>query len=153
MALYVVQHGKSLPKAQDPQKGLSEEGVREVERMAQVASQYQVKVQRIEHSGKKRAQQTAEILAAALKPAEGLRAVDGMNPLDDVAPFSAAIDMRHNRMLVGHLPFLEKLVAYLITGLDTPPVFRMQNSGIVCLDFYPGSSQVVVKWALMPHVG
>jgi len=27
MALYLVQHGKSLPKDKDPQKGLSEEGI------------------------------------------------------------------------------------------------------------------------------
>jgi len=34
MALYVVQHGKSLPKADDPEKGLSEEGIRETQLIA-----------------------------------------------------------------------------------------------------------------------
>lgn len=152
MALYLVQHGKSLSKEQDPHKGLSEEGVREVQRIAQVAAQYGVKVQRIDHSGKRRAQQTAEILTAALQPAGGMQAVEGMNPLDDVESFSTTIDLNQDRMLVGHLPFLEKLTACLITGRQAPPVLKMQNGGIVCLDHYPGGDNVVVKWTLMPDV-
>ncbi len=40
MALYLVQHGKSLSKDQDPQKGLSEEGAVETRRIAEVAANY-----------------------------------------------------------------------------------------------------------------
>lgn len=152
MALYLVQHGKSLSKAQDPRKGLSEEGLREVQMIAQVAAQYQIKVRRIDHSGKQRALQTAEILGAALQPAEGVQAVGGMNPLDDVVRFASTLQMSQNRMLVGHLPFLEKLTAFLITGKEDPPVLKLQNGGIVCLNHYPESTNVVVKWALMPDV-
>ena len=152
MALYLVQHGKSLSKAQDPRKGLSQEGLREVQMISQVAAQYQIKVRRINHSGKQRALQTAEILGAALQPAEGVQAVGGMNPLDDVVRFASTLQMSQNRMLVGHLPFLEKLTAFLITGKEDPPVLKLQNGGIVCLNHYPESTNVVVKWALMPDV-
>ena len=152
MALYLVQHGKSLSKAQDPRKGLSQEGLREVQMISQVAAQYQIKVRRIDHSGKQRALQTAEILGAALQPSEGVQAVEGMNPLDDVVRFASTLQMPQDRMLVGHLPFLEKLIAFLITGKEDPPVFKLQNGGIVCLDHYPESTNVVVKWALMPDV-
>jgi phosphohistidine phosphatase len=66
----VVQHGKSLPKPEDPEKGLSAEGKAETERIAQVAkSDTRISVSEIRHSGKKRARETAEILAAnALTP-------------------------------------------------------------------------------------
>ncbi|MCJ7772188.1 MAG: hypothetical protein MUP22_03525, partial [Desulfobacterales bacterium] len=37
-------------------------------------------------------------------------------------------------MLVEHLPFMERLTAYLITGSFEKPVFKFQNIGIVCLD-------------------
>lgn len=153
MALYLVQHGQCLSKDQDPQKGLSPQGFAQVQRIAQVAAGYGVRPDRIDHSGKKRAMQTAEVMANELKPEKGIQAIQGINPLDDVAAFSQTIDPSLNTMIVGHLPFLEKLISYLITGQLTTPVFRMQNGGIVCLDLYPDTRQMVVKWALMPEIG
>ncbi len=47
MALFLVQHGKSLSKDKDPEQGLSEEGVSEVEQIAKVAKGYHVYVSRI----------------------------------------------------------------------------------------------------------
>jgi phosphohistidine phosphatase len=153
MAIYLVQHGKSLSREQDPQKGLSDEGVSEVQRIAQVAADYGVRVSHIVHSGKKRARQTAEILAGALKPDKGPDIVEGINPLDDVSEYARKIDINSAMMVVGHLPFLEKLAARLITGKQEPPVFKMQNGGILCLDHYEGTDHVVIKWALMPNIG
>ena len=146
MALYLVQHGKSLSKEQDPHKGLSEEGTAEVKRIAEVAANYGVSVSRIVHSGKQRALQTAEILAEILSPAEGVRAIDGINPLDDVISFGSALQLNENMMVVGHLPFLEKLVAFLVTGKTGPPIFRMQNGGILCMDYYPDTTNIVIRW-------
>ena len=40
MALYSVQHGKCLAKDVDPEKGLSEEGLSEVQRICEVAAGY-----------------------------------------------------------------------------------------------------------------
>ena len=152
MAIYLIQHGKSLSKDQDPQKGLSTEGAAAVRRMAQVAATYDVPVTAVLHSGKQRARQTAEIMAAAVNPQNGIQAVDGIAPLDDVIAFAGTLDLSSNVMIVGHLPFLEKLAAYLITGQENKPVFQMQNGGILCLDYYKGTEQVAVKWALMPNV-
>ena len=73
MALYLVQHGKSLSKEVDPQKGLSEQGSAEVKRIADAAKGYNVQVGSICHSGKTRARQTAEIFASALEPQQGIR--------------------------------------------------------------------------------
>ncbi len=153
MALYLVQHGKSLPKDQDPQKGLSREGIAETERIADVAAGYGIRVSKITHSGKTRARQTAEIFEAVLKPPGGIHERGGMNPLDDVAVFAETIDNAEGRMLVGHLPFMERLAAYLITRSVERPVFKFQNSGIVCLDKDPASNSWTIKWTLMPHIG
>ncbi len=152
MALYLVQHGQCLSKDQDPQKGLSTQGFEQVQQIAQVAAAYGIQPANIDHSGKKRALQTAQIMADELKPKNGVRVIQGINPLDDVAAFAESVDSSHESMIVGHLPFLEKLVTFLIIGQLTPPVFRMQNGGIVCLDLYPGSRQLAVKWALMPEI-
>jgi phosphohistidine phosphatase len=152
MALYLVQHGKSLPKDVDPNKGLSEEGQSEVEMIASVARGYGVPVADIYHSGKKRARQTAEILAAALDVRDRTAERPGLNPLDDVTAVAQTIDAGENHMLVGHLPFMERLTAYLITGSIDKPVFKFQNGGIVCLDQDPEQRYWFIKWALMPNI-
>ena len=153
MSLYLVQHGKSLSKDVDPEKGLSDEGMAEVERIANVAKGYGVPVKVIVHSGKKRALQTAEIFAAALNPTEGLEKFEGINPLDDVTVFSETLAGRDSQMLVGHLPFMERLTNYLIAGSIDKPVFKFQNGGIVCLDKHSGTQTWVIKWTLMPNIG
>ena len=153
MALFLVQHGKSLPKAQDPQQGLSKEGIAEVERIAAVAKGYHIPVSQIMHSGKTRARQTAQIFAAALAPPGGVVESAGLNPLDDVTAAAASIDTRKEVMLVGHLPFMERLTSWLITGSIERPVFRFQNGGIVCLDTIADPQAWVIKWTLMPHIG
>ena len=150
MALYLVQHGKSLPKSEDPEKGLSEAGIQEVKRMADSASDAGIAVSIIRHSGKKRARQTAELFADALRPVDGVHEKKGLSPLDDVAPIAASADPDKNEMLVGHLPFMEKLAAYLITGSADKSVIKFQNGGIVCLDQDPGDSGWFIKWTLMP---
>ncbi|GBC61125.1 phosphohistidine phosphatase SixA [Desulfonema ishimotonii] len=153
MALFLVQHGKNLPKEADPEKGLSPEGIADVRRIAQVAGGYGVRVSKILHSGKKRAFQTAEIFAEALSPAEGMAGTAGLKPTDDPEAFAEKFRPEDNVMLVGHLPFMEKMAGFLITGDPGLPVFQFQNGGIVCLDTYPGTEDWVIRWALMPRIG
>ena len=153
MAIYLVQHGKSLPKDVDPDQGLSEEGIIETKRISEVAASYEVNVSCIKHSVKTRAQKTAEIFASALHPAGGLLQAEGLKPMDDVVAFSAAIEPDENTMLVGHLPFMERLTAYLVVGSADKPIFKFQNSGIVCLKKDPDVNSWIISWTLMPHIG
>ena len=153
MAVYLVQHGKSLPKDIDPDQGLSEEGVAETKRIADVAANYGVNVSHIKHSVKTRAHKTAEIFASALNPPRGIAEVGGLKPLDDVIAFAASMDPAENTMLVGHLPFMERMTSYLVTGIMEKPVFKFQNSGIVCLKKDPDNGSWVIVWTLMPKIG
>jgi phosphohistidine phosphatase len=153
MALYLVQHGKSLPKDIDPEQGLSEEGIEKVTLIAGVARNYHVRVTKILHSGKKRAARTAAILAAALMPPQGVSESGGLNPLDDVSALAPQLDSGEHLMLVGHLPFMERLVSLLTTGEEHHTIFKFQNGGIVCLDRETDGGQWFIKWALMPEIG
>ena len=153
MALYLVQHGRSLPKDVDPDQGLSDEGAAETKRIADVARGYNVSVSLIKQSGKTRARQTAEIFSSALNPAGGVEEAAGLKPLDDVSAFADTIDAGADTMLVGHLPFMERMASYLVTGSANAPIFKFQNSGIVCLDKDPESGSWVIVWTLMPNIG
>lgn len=152
MALYLVQHGKSLPKEVSPERGLSEEGVAEVERIARVAKEYGIRVRQIRHSTKLRAQQTAAVFQAALAPQDPMQVMEGLKPLDDVAAVVPRILEDPDIMLVGHLPFMERMASYLIIGAIEKKVFKFQNGGIVCLDREANSADWFIKWVLMPHI-
>lgn len=153
MALLLVQHGKSLPKEVDLEQGLSDEGRAETLEIASAARDHGVRIARIVQSGKKRAAQTAEIFASALQPADGVRNGEGLNPLDDVAAFAKKIAPAGDLMLVGHLPFMERLASLLITGAAEKPVIRFQNSGIVCLDKDADADHWTIRWTLFPWIG
>ncbi|RMF60516.1 MAG: phosphohistidine phosphatase SixA, partial [Calditrichaeota bacterium] len=117
MRVYLVQHGKSFSKEEDPERSLTPEGEKEVAGMAEWAARAGVAVAEIKHSGKTRARQTAEIFAANLHPEGGVREASGLNPLDDVVVFANQPgNLEEGVMLVGHLPFLERLTSFLITG-------------------------------------
>lgn len=123
--LYLVRHGQAKPKDEDPERGLTDVGRTDVTRMAAWAAAAGILVDEIRHSGKLRAQQTAEIFAEHLgTPAV---AAPGLAPNDDVADIARAIESEQGDiMLVGHLPFLERLAALLIAG--------NAESGFVTLD-------------------
>jgi len=152
MALFLVQHGESLPKEEDPNQGLSRQGIKDTEAVAQIAAEQNILVSRIIHSGKKRALQTAEIFMKALEPEDGIMKVHGLAPLDDVSAFAATIDIEENVMVVGHLPFMERLVSSLVAGSPEKVVVKFQNSGIVCLDSEGEDKSFFVRWAIFPRL-
>lgn len=155
MALYLVQHGLSNNKDIDPSRGLSPEGFETTERIAGVAKHYKIQVDKIIHSGKKRAGQTAGILANYLEPAEGVSEVTGIAPLDNVQTFTKSLHPDAHLMVVGHLPFLQKLVSLLTTGVAQTRVYSFQNSGIACLDAEltdDGELDWFIKWTLNPNI-
>jgi len=69
-----------------------------------------------------------------------------------VAALAKKITGKEDVMLVGHLPFMERLVSYLITGSIEITVFKFQNGGIVCLDRDQDTGSWYIKWALMPEI-
>lgn len=155
MALYLVQHGLSHNRDVDQARGLSPDGLETTERIADVAKQYKIKVNRIIHSGKKRARQTAGILGKYLDPREGVSEVSGLAPLDNVQTFAASLHPDAHLMIAGHLPFLQNLVSFLTTGVEHTRVYRFQNSGIACLDAElkdSGELDWFIKWTLNPNI-
>jgi len=150
MAIFLVQHGISLPKDQDPEKGLSEKGRADTIKIAEVANTYKIPVSEIVHSGKKRAEQTAVIFNEILTAKVTCERIDKIKPLDDVKVFGDGIDPLSNVMVVGHLPFMERLVSYLTVSSEDLRIVKFQNSGIVCLDYEDGSW--FIKWTLNPNI-
>ncbi len=152
MELFLVQHGMAKREAEDPQRGLSEEGRRSVERMAELLKPLDLDLQRIEHSEKLRARQTAEILGASLQPIEGTKDITGLAPMDDVEPIRARLqESSENLMLVGHLPHLSRLTSRLLGQRADQPLVQFQMGGVLRLD-RDDSGQWLMCWMLVPEL-
>ena len=152
MQIYLVQHGAAKTEAEDPQRGLTEEGRRTVERIAEFLAPIQLALERIEHSEKLRARQTAEILAVRLRPTEGTKQAAGMAPNDDVEPVRARLEKESKTvMLVGHLPYLSRLLARLLGVAAEQQVVRFQMGGVVQLE-RAETQQWAVRWVLVPEL-
>jgi phosphohistidine phosphatase len=149
MELVLVRHGEARSAIEDPKRALTERGVETVRRMAARAAQAGVKVAQIRHSGKRRAEQTAALMAEQLKPARGMIAIEGLDPEDDVHPLADDLrDAQESVMLVGHLPFLDSLARVLLGGTADASAIRFPPAGIVCLASQDG--RWILAWVMVP---
>ncbi len=147
MKVYLVQHAKPKPEEEDPQKPLSEQGRADAQKVAEFAKN--IKVNKIQHSGKLRAQQTAEILGKLL----GVDVVkaDSLEPMADTQIWVNRLEEQsEDVMLVGHLPHLTKLVSQLLTQNQEKPVISFKQGGIVCLEKTEQGWQVA--WMVTPDL-
>src|SRR5262249_2346263 len=115
MRVYLVQHGESKSEEEDPQRRLTDKGIGEVQNVADFLRPLGLAVNAIWHSDKARAQQTGELLADAVWARDRLVQRQGLGPKDQVAATKEALEQTGgDLMIVGHLPFLGKLVALLV---------------------------------------
>ncbi len=139
-----MQHGEAVPAETDPHRPLSEEGRRSVAAVAAHAAAHAVHIERIVHSTKLRAEQSAGLLAEALGCSD-VRAAAGLAPNDSVQAAAAALidpvasSVRHEPgdpaalAVVGHLPSLDRLASLLVTGDPDAHVIAFRNAGLVRL--------------------
>lgn len=152
MELYLVQHGQATPKEVDATRPLTDQGSEEVTRVARWASAAGVRLSAIHHSGKLRARQTAEIIAAELGVSETPAMLDGMSPNDDPRAAADALETFDSpTMLVGHLPHMSRLCSLLVTRDPDAQIVQFQMGGIVALQG-DESGRWVIRWMLTPEV-
>ncbi len=150
MRLYLVQHGKAKSKEEDPERSLTDEGAAEVLKIGKFLKKAGVDVVRILHSGKRRAQQTAEIIGEQL--GVEVEETDGLEPLADISTWAERVtELGENIMLVGHLPHLSKLANYLLSGNPDLDALTFRFGGVVCLE-RDEKGKWRVLWMLRPEI-
>jgi phosphohistidine phosphatase len=146
-----MQHGNAVDEAVDPERPLSEKGVRDVEAVSAFLSDAGIGQPPIWHSGKMRARQTAERLAVHLK-AHAPQEQEGLKPKDPVKVVSQAVKgLQDDLVIVGHLPHLSRLTSRLLTGDEEAAVVAFQQGGVVCLE-RSASGQWAVRWMVVPEL-
>jgi len=152
MKLYLVQHAEAASKDVDTERPLTEEGRRNIQKVAAFIKPLNLCVDYLWHSTKRRAIQTAEILAEAVKTNEAKIARDGLAPNDDVTALRDEPALgQQDIMIVGHLPFLGKLASLLLTGCESANTVAFKQGGIVCLiSSEPNHWQI--EWMVIPEL-
>ena len=150
MLLYLVRHGKAESGADDAARKLSAKGRETVKRVAIRLADAGVRVQRIEHSGLVRAEETAGILAEALGGSPA--AAPGLGPSDEVAAVAKRLGERGDEslMLVGHLPFMERLAAFLLSDDADAELVHFRTGAVACLSDEAG--HWILEWFLSPDL-
>jgi phosphohistidine phosphatase len=148
--LYLVRHGEPVPSDVDPQRPLSEKGRAEVQGIGRLLRGAGVRVDHIVHSGKRRAEETAALLAEALGNERPIEQRSGLDPLDPVDPVAGeAAGFAEDTMLVGHLPFMARLVSRLTAGDEDLVGLLFRPGTVVCLVRTP-RDHWGIEWVLPP---
>jgi len=148
MNIYLVQHGEALSKEQNVKRPLSEKGKEIVEKLANACTAYRLSAVQIYHSTKLRAKQTSEILGRQL----GIPLLEktGLEPLNPVRPVYDEINSSNtDTIIVGHLPFLERLVSFMLTGSENNRPLLFQQGGLVCLK-RDENNKWSIRWTVFP---
>ena len=135
MELYLVRHGDVDPNLGDVDAGppLTDAGLANVQRCATFAARLGVQVAEIRHSEKLRTVQTAQEFEKILQCPRNQ--VVGIGPDDDINPLRReAAGLQHNVMVIGHLPYLNRIAGALLAQDESMPVVVFHPASLVRFD-------------------
>jgi phosphohistidine phosphatase len=153
MRLYFLRHGiaeERSPSGSDFDRRLTDEGIREMETVAQGLHKLGLRFDAILTSPLVRARQTAAIVARelnvedVLREERGLASGAGLGDLQDVLESQPS---KAHVLLVGHEPDFSGFVSRLIGGGRV----KMKKAGLACVEtaaIEPGAGEL--RWLLNP---
>ena len=120
MEIYLMQHGESYPKEEDPERRLTPGGEEQFHLSGKALKQMDLHFDCIISSPKKRAKQTAEIIATELGfPQDEINVTESLEPkvsAEDALSYLQSRTLKKNRVfLAGHLPSLGEIASALLS--------------------------------------
>ncbi|MFC1673709.1 phosphohistidine phosphatase SixA [Pseudomonadota bacterium] len=130
MKLYLVQHCDALSKDENPERPLSEKGLKDAIKMAAFLHNANVLVDEVAHSGKLRAEETAAVLCKTVWLGQAAVKMDGLKPGDPINHLmNTALTSGGDLMVVGHMPFMGKMAAACLDGA----IINYEPGAVLCL--------------------
>ena len=152
MQLILVRHGEAVSPMVHKDRPLSSTGEAQVERLAAMLDKANIKMDKVYHSGILRAQQTAETLAKSILKRGEPQILKGLHPNDDPeALVTKTLEWATDTMLVGHLPYMERLASLLVMGHERWPMVYFQTATAAALQ-YTGGNHWTIEWVLSPAI-
>jgi phosphohistidine phosphatase len=159
MNLFILRHGIAVEHGaagyeNDDERPLTSKGERKVWMIAEAMKALEISFDSILSSPLVRTRETAEIVAEALKSRKRLELTETLEPQESAKPLieylndQGAVD---NVLLVGHEPFLSRLISLLISG--NPGASVLLKKGGFCklsTDELKHAQCATLEWLLTP---
>ena len=154
MEIYLMQHGPNLSKDEDPEEPLSPDGKKQVSKAAKAIKKMGLQFEVIIGSPKKRSQQTAEIVAEAVRfPSERIvetAKVKAMTPAEETIAYLAQYNDQESVFIAGHLPSLAEISSTLLTS-GSKATIQFERGGLGRIDVQKlPTHEGKLRWYLTP---
>lgn len=156
MEIYLMQHGDYLTKDEDPEESLSPEGVKKLKSISQALKRINIKVDQIITSPKKRARETAEIVAHAVGSSSDkiieTSFVKPLTPPQETIEYLEQFAHLNSLLIVGHLPSLTRITSLLLMD-GSQAVVHFERGGVVRIDVENLPTHAgQLRWYLTPEL-
>lgn len=159
MNLYILRHGIAVEHGaagyeDDDQRPLTGKGERKIWVITEAMKALEISFDSILSSPLVRARQTAEIVAEALKAKKRMELTDTLSPQESAKPLIEYLDEQgsvDDVLLVGHEPFLSRLISLLISG-DSESSILLKKGGFCKLSTQElrHGQCATLEWLLTP---
>ena len=150
MKLYLMRHGEASATKDDTEQVLTPHGKAAIEQLAERLQHEKLQLSQVYHSGKKRAQQTAEIMIRFIAPGLTANVLDNIKPSDDPAFVLPVINSwSENCLITSHLPFIPNLVTLLTRSDSHLGSINYVPGTLICLEKNNDNHWEII-WATAP---
>jgi phosphohistidine phosphatase len=155
MEIYLMQHGEAYPKDKDPERSLTPRGEEQIHLSAKALKRMDVSFDIIISSPKKRAQQTAGIVADELEYPQGKievsETLEPAVPAEETLHYLMTFSLKERIFIAGHLPSLGEIASALMSDAFRIPL-HFEMGGVVRIDVEdPKARNGELRWFLLPH--
>ena len=131
MNLYLMRHGDA---SLEPGNPLSPRGRSEAETIGCFFAVRELGIEKIHHSTKLRAKESAHIVAGLIGCEKSVVETEGIGPLDDAVLWADRLrSIESNLLIVSHMPFLPNLFSALVCGYADENLVQFAPASVVCI--------------------
>ncbi|HSW62677.1 MAG TPA: phosphohistidine phosphatase SixA [Dissulfurispiraceae bacterium] len=149
MDIYLMRHADACNDTGNP---LSPQGRHDSEKMGLFFASRGIVIEKIFHSAKLRAKETAVIIAPYAGCEKKVIETEGIGPLDDAVLWADRLQsIESNLLIVSHMPFLPKLFSALLCGYADENLVQFPTASVVCMRRL-SVGMWALQWMVTPEV-
>jgi phosphohistidine phosphatase len=158
MEIYILRHGLAADAAagaRDAERPLTPEGAKKLQSVLRRARAIEVQPPLILTSPYRRARETAQVAAEALR--NGSKLVESRALTPESSPEAVWDEIRAHKtdpqiMIVGHEPLLSSVYSYLLGAASVQIDVKKGSLGRIDVDRFIGQPRGVLRWLIHPKL-
>lgn len=153
MRLYLMRHAEAdMACADDQARPLTDRGVHDAQQMASYLQGQGCHIAHIFHSGKRRAEQTADLIKQAVLPSQALQLETALTGCDGLTPMLEIINSwTEDTLVISHLPFISRLLSRLVVDDPQCAIVNFSPATLVRLEQAEAGGWCI-QWCINPQL-